>query len=98
MSVADLPAALLIAGGLAFFLAGSVGMLRFPDAHSRLHAITKADNLGLGLIVLGVMQKAGSMAVFLKLVLVWILAIVASAVTAQTIARATWPPPEDPES
>ena len=38
--------------GLGFLAAGSLGLLRFPDAVSRLHALTKADTLGLGLIVL----------------------------------------------
>ena len=40
-----LSAVLLIAGGL-FFLAGTLGLLRFPDIYSRLHALTKADNVG----------------------------------------------------
>lgn len=92
MSVLDALAALLVSGGLVFFLAGSVGMLRFPDPHSRLHAVTKADNLGLGLIVLGAMLRAGSPPVVLKLALVWALAVFASAVTAQTVARATLAP------
>ena len=37
-----------VCAGAFFFLAGTVGLLRFPDALSRLHALTKADNLGLG--------------------------------------------------
>ena len=40
-------------------MAGSVGLLRFPDTLTRLHALTKADNLGLGLVVLGLMARAG---------------------------------------
>ncbi|MER8149764.1 monovalent cation/H(+) antiporter subunit G, partial [Acinetobacter baumannii] len=44
---------LLLLLGLVFFIAGSVGLLRFPDQFSRLHAVTKADTLGLGLVVLG---------------------------------------------
>lgn len=39
--------------GCFFYLAGTVGLLRLPDVFTRLHALTKADNLGLGLIVLG---------------------------------------------
>jgi len=97
MGALSLLTAALIGLGLFFFVAGSLGMLRFPDQHSRLHAMTKADNLGLGLIVLGVMLQAGSVLVVLKLFLIWVLAIVASAVTAQTIARATLPPQEEPD-
>ena len=31
--------------GAFFFIAGTIGLLRVPDALSRLHALTKADNL-----------------------------------------------------
>ena len=41
---------LFVSIGIAFFVAGSIGVLRLPDLHSRLHALTKADNLGLGLL------------------------------------------------
>ena len=40
-----------------FFLAGTVGLLRFPDTMTRLHALTKVDNLGLGLIVLALLPR-----------------------------------------
>jgi multicomponent Na+:H+ antiporter subunit G len=36
-----------VLAGAFFFLAGTVGLLRFPDTLTRLHALTKADNLGL---------------------------------------------------
>ena len=42
-----------VVAGAFFFLAGTVGLLRFPDSLTRLHALTKADNLGLGLVVVG---------------------------------------------
>ncbi|NIM31017.1 MAG: cation:proton antiporter, partial [Pseudomonas stutzeri] len=51
--IADIVAAALVALGTAFFLAGTLGMLRFPDVYTRLHALTKADNLGLGFIASG---------------------------------------------
>lgn len=89
MSPLEFAASVLTAAGVVFFVAGTVGMLRFPDAHSRLHALTKADNLGLGLVVLGAMLQADGLFSVLKLALIWILVIVASAVAAQTIARAT---------
>ncbi|SFP39774.1 monovalent cation/H(+) antiporter subunit G [Tranquillimonas alkanivorans] len=91
MSAADLPTVVLTGAGLVFFCAGAAGMVRFPDTHSRLHALTKADNLGLGLVVLGVMFQADGVVPVLKLTLIWILAIVGSAIAAQIIARATLP-------
>ena len=79
---------LLTLSGTAFFLAGSVGLLRFPDLFSRLHALTKADNLGLGLIALGVLIRADSPAFAAKVALVWVVTLVASAAVSHLIARA----------
>ena len=67
----DILTVLAICAGAAFFMAGSVGLLRFPDSLTRLHALTKADNLGLGLIVLGLMPQANGLLGGLKLVAVW---------------------------
>jgi multicomponent Na+:H+ antiporter subunit G len=78
----------LILLGMPFFLAGTVGLLRFPDLLSREHAVTKADNLGLGLVVLGLMLGADSLLLIVKLFLIWIAVLVASATVAQLIAHA----------
>jgi multicomponent Na+:H+ antiporter subunit G len=77
-----------ICAGATFFMAGSVGLLRFPDSLTRLHALTKADNLGLGLIVLGLLPQADSLLGGLKLVAVWLLVQLAGATVAQLIAHA----------
>ena len=77
-----------VSAGAFFFLAGTVGLLRFPDPLTRLHALTKADNLGLGLVVLGLLPQAGSLRGGLKLVCVWLLVLLAGATVSQLIARA----------
>jgi multicomponent Na+:H+ antiporter subunit G len=77
-----------VSAGVFFFLAGTVGMLRFPDTLTRLHALTKADNLGLGLVVLGLLPLAGSLRGGLKLVCVWLLVLLGGASVSQLIARA----------
>lgn len=81
-----LGSALVIAGAL-FFLAGTVGLLRFPDIYSRLHALAKADNLGLGCVLVGLALQADSLAVALKLLLIWPLVLAASASVGFAIAR-----------
>jgi multicomponent Na+:H+ antiporter subunit G len=50
MTILDIASVFLIADGCLFFIAGSVGMLRLPDVFTRLHATTKADNVGWGLL------------------------------------------------
>ena len=79
-------AALLIAGAV-FFLAGTLGLLRFPDVYTRLHALTKADNVGLGLMVAGLAVQAESWAAAGKLLLIWLLVLLAGASVAHLVAR-----------
>jgi multicomponent Na+:H+ antiporter subunit G len=76
-----------IVAGAFFYLAGTVGLLRFPDAYSRLHALTKADNLGLVLVVIGLLPQVDGVLMGLKLLLVWLLVMLSSAAVAQLIAR-----------
>lgn len=87
MNIADIATLAFVSAGLVFFVAGTAGLLRFPDVHSRLHALTKADNLGLGLIVVGLLMQADNAWLSLKLVVVWLLAVLAAATMSQLIAR-----------
>jgi multicomponent Na+:H+ antiporter subunit G len=78
---------LAIAAGAGFFVVGTVGLIRFPDTLSRLHALTKADNLGLGLVVVGLLPFAEGWAGALTLLVVWGLVLLSGATTAQMIAE-----------
>ncbi len=86
MSVVDVLTGFLFAIGAVFFLAGTVGVLRFPDTHSRLHALTKADNLGLGFIAIGLMLQAESIASAAKILVIWFVVLVSSATSCYLIA------------
>jgi multicomponent Na+:H+ antiporter subunit G len=83
MTAVDLFSAVMIGAGVFFFVAGTVGLLRFPDTLTRLHALTKADNLGIGLIVLGLLPRSADLPGALKLVLVWALILLASSTVSQ---------------
>lgn len=69
---------LLLAMALFFFAAGTAGLLRFPDLYCRLHALTKADNLGLGLAVFALMLQAETWLEVFKLGFIWAMVLVAS--------------------
>jgi multicomponent Na+:H+ antiporter subunit G len=84
----DIITIVAVSAGAFFFLAGTVGLLRFPDTLTRLHALTKADNLGLGLVVLGLLPQAASLRDGFKLVSIWLLGLLAGAIVSQLIARA----------
>ena len=83
----DLWTIVAVSAGVFFFLAGTVGLLRFPDTLTRLHALTKADNLGLGLVVLGLLPHVSGPLAALKLICVWLLVLLAGATASQLIAR-----------
>lgn len=83
----DFLSSALLVSGLFFFLAGSIGLLRLPDLYSRLHALTKADNLGLGLLIAGLAMNYAEPLVVLKMLLVWLAVLAASAASAHLIAR-----------
>jgi multicomponent Na+:H+ antiporter subunit G len=83
----DLWSVLAVTAGVFFFLAGTVGLLRFPDPLTRLHALAKADSLGLGLIVFGLLPQMIELWSAAKLILVWLLILVSGAVIAQRMGR-----------
>ncbi|MDT8388864.1 MAG: monovalent cation/H(+) antiporter subunit G [Thiogranum sp.] len=96
MEIRELLGGLLMLTAMPFFLAGTLGLLRFPDVFCRLHALTKADNLGLGLIVLGLMVQANSWQAAARLLLIWLLVLLAGATVAHLIARRALRSGQDP--
>lgn len=77
----------LMITGIFFFLAGSIGLLRFPDLISRLHALTKADNVGLACIAIAVSINTDNWMVSLKIVLIWLIVLAASSLMSCLIAQ-----------
>ena len=88
MHLQELVGALLVVLGMPFFLVGTIGLLRFPDVFTRLHALTKADNLGLGLVVFGLLLQADSWETACKLLLIWIAVLFGSATVCHLVAQA----------
>jgi multicomponent Na+:H+ antiporter subunit G len=84
----DLFTILAVSAGAFFFLAGTVGLLRFPDPLTRLHALTKADNLGLGLVVMGLLPQVQWPLGTMKLIAVWLFVLLAGTTVSQLMARA----------
>ncbi len=89
----------LLAIGCAFVVVGTLGLLRFPDLPTRLHAVAKADNLGLGFIVVALIvdtiARPGEatsgpgvvVGIVAKLALIWLLALVGTAGNSHLLAR-----------
>mgnify|MGYP001820322775 FL=1 len=83
----DALAIIVIFSGLFFFLSGSIGLLRLPDLFSRLHALAKADNVGLALVALGVIMLEPDPLNDLKVAAIWLLVMAASAISSHLVAR-----------
>jgi multicomponent Na+:H+ antiporter subunit G len=58
-------------GGAIFLLIGAIGVLRFPDFYTRLHAVSICDTLGAGLVLLGLILQGGLSLVTIKLLLIF---------------------------
>ncbi len=76
--------------GVFFLTAGTVGLIRFPTAISKLHALTKADNLGFGFLVLSGIFYHKDFFTTLKLILIWFLVIISSSTFSYIFANAMY--------
>ncbi len=80
----------MMTGGLFFCFAMTVGMLRFPDAYTRLHAGTKGLTVGAGLLLLGIGLRSPSLVFALRVVLVALFLLVTNPIAVHAIARANY--------
>lgn len=83
----ELISLIVISAGVFFFVAGTVGLIRFPDAYSRLHAVTKADTLGLGLVIFGLILQSDSIRSAILMLGVWVLMMASAATACPLLAR-----------
>ena len=80
---------LLISGSLFLFLS-ALGVLRFPDLFTRMHAATKAGAFGVGQIMLAVALYFGSGRVAYEAFLVILFIFITAPVASHMIARAAY--------
>lgn len=83
----SLTGSILIGGGVFFLITGAIGLVRLPDLFTRLHAVTKADTVGLGLVVAGLACHSAEWQTAVVLLLVWLLVMTSGAVNCQLLAR-----------
>lgn len=88
-TIRDVLAAILLLSGATFCLLGALGLLRFPDTLSRLHAAAKAQTVGLLLILLGTATQV-PLPYALMLVLVALFQLITVPVTGQIVGRASY--------
>lgn len=57
MTVLHVLSWVLLAAGALFVVSGAVGLVRFPDFYTRIHAAGITDSAGAGLILLGLLLQ-----------------------------------------
>ncbi len=78
----------LVAAGIFFLLTGALGLIRFPDFYSRMHAAGKCDTLGSLLILTGLATYQGFDLAAVKLLVVAVFIFITSPTATHAIARA----------
>jgi multicomponent Na+:H+ antiporter subunit G len=86
--VADVASAICLLGGAFMVLAAGVGVLRFPDLLSRMHAGTKPQTFGLVLVLVGLALRLRSGGAVWALVLVAVFGMLTAPVAAHMVGRA----------
>ena len=89
-NVADFLAGTCLISGALLSLAAGVGLLRFPDLLSRMHAATKPQVLGLLLILAGAALRLPNTIDITTLVLVGIFQLATAPIAAHMVGRAVY--------
>ena len=87
-AVIDLLSAVCLAAGAFFCLVGGIGLVRMPDFFTRVHAASVTETLGAGLVLLGLILKAGLTLVAAKLAFIGVLIYFASPTASHALAKA----------
>jgi multicomponent Na+:H+ antiporter subunit G len=85
--VGVLSAACLLLGAF-LVLSGGIGVMRFPDFFTRMHAAGVTETLATTLIVLGLMLFAGWTIVSFKLLLILLFILITSPVSSHALTKA----------
>ena len=78
--------ALMIAGGVAV-VSGAIGLVRFPDFFSRIHAAGVTDTGGAELIIIGMLLQAPDWIVAAKLIFIGVFLFLTSPVATHAVAH-----------
>ena len=84
----NLLAGFLIVSGVFFLFTGGVGLIRFPDFYSRMHAAGKCDTLGSLLVLTGLACHEGFDLSAVKLMVIAMFIFFTSPTATHAIARA----------
>lgn len=90
MDIFELLSSMLLAAGSFLLLSGGIGVLRFPDVYSRMHAAGITDTLGASLILLALMLLAGWSLVLIKLAMILVFLLITGPTSGHALGKAAW--------
>jgi multicomponent Na+:H+ antiporter subunit G len=86
----------LVVFGAALAIVGAIGVLRFPDFYTRIHAASITDTGGATLAIAGLAMISGASLVTIKLVIIWVFIMATSPTAAHALASAAFGSGERP--
>ena len=90
-NVVMLVSASLVIGGALLCVTGAIGVQRFPDFYSRIHAAGVTDTLGSALLIVGLMLQAGfDYLVLAKLLFILLFFFITIPTSSHALAKAAW--------
>ena len=88
--VTDVVSSILLLGGVTLAVLAGLGLVRFPDVFSRMHAATKPATLGLLMVTIGAALQQEDRSNTTKLLLVAAFQFLTAPVAAHMIGRAAY--------
>ena len=88
--IVNMGSALCLLLGSFLCLSGGVGIIRFPDFYTRMHAVGVTDTLGAGMILIGLMLQNPGGLVVLKLLLILVMTLFINPVASHALAKAAF--------
>jgi multicomponent Na+:H+ antiporter subunit G len=88
MTVLDVASGLLMAVGALLLVSGGVGLLRFPDFYTRVHAVGLTDPAGAGLILLGLLLRVDTWETAVRLMVILLFLTLTSPTATHILAHA----------
>jgi multicomponent Na+:H+ antiporter subunit G len=88
MLAIDIISTIFLFTGAIIMIIGTVGLLKFPDFYTRLHATGKCDTLGQILIIFGCMIYEGFSLITIKLFLISAFYLLAGPVSTHALIKA----------
>lgn len=86
-ALTDLLSWFCLSVGGGFIVVGGIGILRFPDFFTRMHAVSITDTLCTSLIMLGLVLQAGMSLITLKLIVIVLFVFLTSPTSSHALAK-----------